>query len=59
MPVMLVRGGDSGFVPDADADRFRELQPELRLETVPGAGHAVQSDQPLALTRLITDFALR
>jgi pimeloyl-ACP methyl ester carboxylesterase len=59
MPVMLVRGGDSRFVPDADADRFRELQPELRLETVPGAGHAVQSDQPLALTRLITDFALR
>jgi pimeloyl-ACP methyl ester carboxylesterase len=56
-PVMLVRGGDSKFVRDEDADRFRELQPGLRLETVPHAGHAVQSDQPLALTRLIADFA--
>ena len=58
MPVMLVRGGDSGFVSDADAERFRELQPAARLETVPDSGHAVQSDQPLALARLIEDFAL-
>lgn len=59
MPVMLVRGGDSKFVSDADAQRFRELQPTARLETVENSGHAVQSDQPLALTRLIADFALR
>jgi pimeloyl-ACP methyl ester carboxylesterase len=58
MPVMLVRGGDSKFVPDADARRFRDLQPTARLQTVPDSGHAVQSDQPLVLTRLITDFAL-
>jgi pimeloyl-ACP methyl ester carboxylesterase len=58
MPVMLVRG-DSGFVPEADAERFGQLQPTARLETVRDAGHAVQSDQPLALTRLIEDFALR
>lgn len=59
MPVMLVRGGDSKFVSDADAQRFRELQPTARLETVENSGHAVQSDQPVALTRLIADFALR
>jgi pimeloyl-ACP methyl ester carboxylesterase len=58
MPVMLVRGGESGFVRDADADRFRDLQPGVRVETVPDSGHAVQSDQPLALTRLIEAFAL-
>jgi pimeloyl-ACP methyl ester carboxylesterase len=58
MPVMLVRGGNSGFVRDADAERFSALQPATRLETVPDCGHAVQSDQPLALTRLIEDFAL-
>jgi pimeloyl-ACP methyl ester carboxylesterase len=57
MPVMLVRG-ESGFVPEADAARFGQLQPAARLETVLEAGHAVQSDQPLALTRLIEDFAL-
>jgi pimeloyl-ACP methyl ester carboxylesterase len=58
MPVMLVRGGESGFVRDADAERFRELRPGVRLEIVPDSGHAVQSDQPLALTRLLEDFAL-
>jgi len=26
------------------------------VEVVPGAGHAVQSDQPLELVRLINDF---
>ncbi len=57
VPVMLVRGADSGFVRDADADRFREAQPGLRVEVVPEAGHAVQSDQPIALTRLIEQFA--
>ena len=59
MPVMLVRGADSKFVRDADADRFRQLQPGARVEVVADAGHAVQSDQPLALTRLIEDFARR
>jgi len=57
VPMMLVRGGDSKFVADADMQRLRDLQPGARLETVPDAGHAVQSDQPLTLTRLIEDFA--
>jgi pimeloyl-ACP methyl ester carboxylesterase len=30
----------------------------VRVETVAGAGHAVQSDRPLDLVRLIQDFAL-
>lgn len=56
VPVMLVRGGDSAFVtPDDLAEVTRRL-PALRVEVVPGAGHAVQSDQPLALTRLISQF---
>ena len=55
-PVMLVRGGESRFVPDTDVEHFRQLQPGVRAETVPDSGHAVQSDQPLALTRLLTDF---
>jgi hypothetical protein len=28
----------------------------LRTEVVPDSGHAVQSDQPLELSRLIQDF---
>ena len=46
---MLVRGGDSKFVTDDATAEFRRRQPGLRLEIVPGSGHAVQSDQPLEL----------
>lgn len=56
MPVMLVRGGDSGFVTDDDLAEATRRLPSLRVETVSEAGHAVQSDQPAALTRLIREF---
>ena len=55
-PVMLVRGGDSKFVTDNDVAEFRRRMPGVRTEVVPGSGHAIQSDQPLALTALISDF---
>jgi pimeloyl-ACP methyl ester carboxylesterase len=55
-PVMLVRGGDSKFVTDEDVAQFRIKMPGLRAEVVPDSGHAVQSDQPLALARLIQEF---
>jgi esterase len=56
MPVMLVRGGDSAFVTAQDLARATASLPAMRVEVVPGAGHAVQSDQPLALAALITEF---
>jgi len=56
IPLMLVRGADSGFVTDADLAEARRRQPGIRVEVVAGAGHAVQSDQPRALSRLIRDF---
>jgi pimeloyl-ACP methyl ester carboxylesterase len=55
-PVMLVTGGDSRFVRDDDVAQFRSRMPGLRTEVVPEAGHAIQSDQPLALARLIEEF---
>lgn len=56
MPVMLVRGGDSVFVTPDDLAAMTTRLPTLRVEVVPGAGHAVQSDQPLALAALIRKF---
>jgi len=55
-PAMLVLGGDSKFVAEADQAEMRRRIPSLRVEVVAGAGHAVQSDQPQALVRLIEDF---
>lgn len=52
-PLTLVRGGDSSFVTDADVEEFTRRNPSATVHEVEGAGHAVQSDQPLRLTRLI------
>ena len=56
VPVMLVLGGDSPFAGEQDVAEFRRLLPAARVEVVPDAGHAIQSDQPLRLTQLIEDF---
>jgi pimeloyl-ACP methyl ester carboxylesterase len=56
MPVMLVRGADSGVVGDEDVAEFRRHQPGLRVEVVEGSGHSVQGDRPVELARLIEGF---
>jgi pimeloyl-ACP methyl ester carboxylesterase len=56
VPVLLVLGADSPFTGAEDVAEFRRRLPATRVEVVPGAGHAIQSDQPLALARLIEDF---
>jgi pimeloyl-ACP methyl ester carboxylesterase len=56
VPVMLVLGGESVFVLPEDVAEYHKRLPTVRVETVPGAGHAVQSDQPEALVALLADF---
>jgi esterase len=55
MPLTLVRGGASAFVPDEDADEFLRRSPSARVHVVPDAGHSVQSDAPLPLTHIIRE----
>jgi pimeloyl-ACP methyl ester carboxylesterase len=55
-PTMLVRGGLSPYVRDEDVAEVRRRLPGVRVEVVDGAGHAVQSDRPLDLVRLIDGF---
>jgi pimeloyl-ACP methyl ester carboxylesterase len=55
-PTMVVKGGESVYVLPEDLDEYKEKLPGVRIEVVPGAGHAVQSDQPKALRDLLTDF---
>lgn len=53
-PTTLVRGAWSRFVPDEDAEAFARTAPGFRrVHVVADAGHAVQSDQPLALTEIL------
>ena len=56
MPLMLVRGADSGVVGDEDVAELRRHQPGVVIETVEGSGHSVQGDRPVELARLIESF---
>ena len=55
-PTMFIRGRLSKLVRDEDVDEMRRRLPSLRVEVVDGAGHAVQSDRPLELVRLLENF---
>ncbi len=54
-PTLLVRGALSAYVRDEDAAEMARRLPGLRVESVEGSGHAVQSDRPLDLVRLIEE----
>jgi pimeloyl-ACP methyl ester carboxylesterase len=56
-PIMLARGMRSGsVVDDADEAELVKRRPDARIEHVAEAGHSIQGDDPLTLTRLIEDF---
>jgi pimeloyl-ACP methyl ester carboxylesterase len=58
VPLMLVRGmRPQSVVDDADEAELVRRLPSARIEHVAEAGHSVQGDDPLALARLLDDFA--
>ncbi|WP_460358089.1 alpha/beta fold hydrolase [Mycobacterium sp. ZZG] len=53
-PTTLIRGANSFFVNDDDADAFARTAPGFRrVHIVENSGHSVQSDQPVALIELL------
>lgn len=52
-PTTLIRGRDSVFVADADADEYAHRSPGLRTHVVPDSGHSVQNDAPQTLVELL------
>lgn len=56
VPTTLVRGANSAFVNDEDADEFARSAPGFqRVHIVENSGHSVQSDQPRVLVELLRD----
>ena len=54
MPTTLVRGANSFFVNDEDAEAFANGAPGFKTtHVVPEAGHSVQGDQPKALVDIL------
>ncbi len=52
-PMLLVRGGVSPVVDDADVAELVRRRPDARIITVDGAGHSVQGDRPAVLAELL------
>jgi len=58
VPVLLVRGGASPVVDDADVAELLRRLPGSEVVVVDGAGHSVQGDRPRELAALVQRFAL-
>jgi pimeloyl-ACP methyl ester carboxylesterase len=55
-PVLVVRGGKSDALSDAQAARFAAAFPNGRWAKVKEAGHTVQGDNPRGLAEALSDF---
>jgi pimeloyl-ACP methyl ester carboxylesterase len=54
VPTTLVRGANSAFVNDEDAEEFARTAPGFRgVRIVENSGHSVQSDQPRVLIEIL------
>jgi pimeloyl-ACP methyl ester carboxylesterase len=59
VPTLLIRGGQSDVVGDAEVAHFQALVPEAECATVGGAGHMVAGDRNDAFNQGILDFISR
>ncbi len=55
-PTLVVRGGESPLFRVEVAERMTELNPNIRLVTISGAGHLVHCEQPTEFTRAVLAF---
>ena len=55
-PTLLVHGGASPVLTRAMAEKFAAAAKDLRLVTIPDAGHSVAGDKPAEFVQIVTDF---
>lgn len=55
-PTLVVRGGESPLFRAEYAERMAELNPHIRLVTIPGAGHLVHCEKPGEFTAAMLEF---
>jgi pimeloyl-ACP methyl ester carboxylesterase len=53
---LIVRGDADRIVPASAVALYAERLPNARIESVAGAGHLIEMEQPAALARLIASF---
>jgi len=55
-PSLVVRAEHDRLIPDEMAERYAELLPNSRIETIPGTGHALAVEQPEKVGAAIGGF---
>jgi esterase len=55
-PALFMRGEKSTYILDEDLEGILDLFPNARLETITGAGHWVQAEQPKAFVATLLEF---
>lgn len=55
-PTLAVRGANSHYIRDDDAALFNTFFPQVRMETIEGAGHWIHSEQPAKFIDCISQF---
>ena len=55
-PVLFIKGAESSYITTEDEAAIGRLFRQATVQTIQGAGHWVQADQPEAFTQLLTQF---
>ena len=55
-PTLFMRGEKSGYVRDKDLPKIKELFPNSTVDTIEGASHWVQAEQPEAFVKSLVSF---
>jgi pimeloyl-ACP methyl ester carboxylesterase len=56
LPVLFLKGERSDYIFNGDMRLINAAFPNAKLETIPGAGHWVHADQPMAFFKAIMSF---
>jgi pimeloyl-ACP methyl ester carboxylesterase len=56
VPALVLVGSEDAVAPPAVAEAMAQLMSRAEFHVVPAAGHLAPLEQPLATSRVITDF---
>ena len=55
-PTLFIRGGNSDYILDTDVPKIKEQFPNIRIETIPNAGHWLHAENPALFYELSLSY---
>lgn len=56
IPTLFIKGGNSDYIRDSDAELIKRHFKNVELKAIPGAGHWVHAEKPAIFSRICTEF---